>query len=188
MELFRLTWDKVDLQHNILTVQGKQAANSSESSRRFVPINEFAHRAFEELHRRSAGSEYVCPGDHPVDDGNQQDWRSWFEGAVKRAGVVNFRFHDLRHTFASRLVMEGVPLSAVQELLGHRSIVTTQRYAHLAPDHQKANVGKLAAYAPKPEIAPNNVAVIPRRPLPGKQQKSDPEVPQKLPMGKRRSS
>ncbi len=53
---------------------------------------------------------------------------------IRRAKVVKFRFHDLRHTFASRLVQAGVPLKAVQELLGHASIEMTMRYAHLAPD------------------------------------------------------
>ena len=55
-----------------------------------------------------------------------------FNTAVRRAGVEDFTFHDLRHTFASRLVMKGVSLKAVQELLGHTDIKMTMRYAHLA--------------------------------------------------------
>ena len=54
---------------------------------------------------------------------------------VRAHKLENFRIHDLRHTFASWLVMEGVPLFAVSKLLRHSSIQMTERYAHLAPDH-----------------------------------------------------
>jgi hypothetical protein len=52
---------------------------------------------------------------------------------IRRSKVKNFRFHDLRHTFASRLVQSGVQIQVVQELLGHATLEMTQRYAHLAP-------------------------------------------------------
>ncbi|MBW2471181.1 MAG: tyrosine-type recombinase/integrase, partial [Deltaproteobacteria bacterium] len=57
-------------------------------------------------------------------------------GAVKRAGIENFTFHDLRHTFASHFVMAGGSLRALQQILGHNKIETTMRYAHLSPDHK----------------------------------------------------
>jgi site-specific recombinase XerD len=70
---------------------------------------------------------------------------------VRRAGIDNLHWHDLRHTFASRLVMGGVDLRTVQELLGHKPILMTMRYAHLSRDHKLGAVERLD---PKPQIAP----------------------------------
>ncbi len=63
-----------------------------------------------------------------------------FSRAVKLAGIPHVRFHDLRHTFASHLVMRGVDLRTVQELLGHKDLRMTIKYAHLAPDHMRKAV------------------------------------------------
>ena len=71
----------------------------------------------------------------------------------KAADIENFTWHDLRHTFASRLVMAGADLSSVQKLLGHKSILMTMRYAHLAPGHLQDAVEKLAAAAPAQQLA-----------------------------------
>jgi integrase len=76
--------------------------------------------------------------------------RYWFERVLKTAQIEGFHWHDLRHTFASRLVMAGVNLRGVQEALGHKSIAMTVRYSHLLPEYQLDAVERLV---PKPAEA-----------------------------------
>ena len=74
--------------------------------------------------------------------------RTGFEHAAQRAGITDFRFHDLRHTFASRLVMAGVDIRTVQELMGHKTIAMTLRYSHLSPDHKRKAMEALESKFP----------------------------------------
>ena len=62
-----------------------------------------------------------------------------------RAGLEDFRFHDLRHSFASKLFMAQVDLYTVKELMGHATIQMTERYAHLAPEHKASAVEKIVS-------------------------------------------
>ncbi|MCH8328393.1 MAG: site-specific integrase [Candidatus Marinimicrobia bacterium] len=77
--------------------------------------------------------------------------RAWvgrkFRRLTKRAGIVNFRFHDLRHDFCSRLVQAGQPLHVVAALAGHEDISTTQRYAHLSPESKRKAIAVLNGYS-----------------------------------------
>ncbi len=73
---------------------------------------------------------------NPLTGKPYKDIRVAFHTALKRAKIKDFRFHDLRHTFASHMVMAGVDLSTVKELLGHKTLEMTNRYAHLAPNHK----------------------------------------------------
>ena len=68
------------------------------------------------------------------------DIRKSYSTALRKSGITNFRFHDLRHTFASQLVMSGVDLNTVRELLGHKDIAMTLRYSHLAQSHKQRAV------------------------------------------------
>lgn len=73
-----------------------------------------------------------------------------FSTSLKKCGINNFRFHDLRHTFASHLVMNGVDLNTVRKLLGHKTIKMTLRCSHLSPDHKKRAVEMLGqVFLPK---------------------------------------
>ena len=80
--------------------------------------------------------------------------RQW-EGWLIEAKVENFHWHDLRYTFASRLVMAGIDLYAVKELLGHNSIEMTERYAHLDPSYLKQAVEALVSGY---KLAPVNIS------------------------------
>ena len=129
-EEYGLLWENVSLPRRVLTV-----VRSKNGSMRHVPLNQGAVQALESLRRQHAGSEFVC--------GGAREPRRWFEPVLEGANVTRFSWHCLRHTFASRLVMAGVDLRTVQELLGHKVIAMTVRYAHLAPKHTLAAVERL---------------------------------------------
>ena len=141
-EQFNLTWAGVDLEQKNLLVMGKGSRGRG-PKRRFVPINESAQKALLKLHRISNGSPFVCPRKKCE---GQRDFSKWFEQTVGRAGIPDLTWHDLRHTFASRLVMGGVDIRTVGEVLGHASIVTTMRYAHLSQEHRHSAVQTLDSW------------------------------------------
>jgi integrase len=81
-------------------------------------------------------------------------FRSAWEAALAAARIESFRFHDLRHTFASWLVQRGRTLKEVQEALGHQTITMTMRYSYLAPDHLRAAGAALDGMLPAPQTEP----------------------------------
>ncbi|HEU5188998.1 MAG TPA: tyrosine-type recombinase/integrase, partial [Methylomirabilota bacterium] len=71
-------------------------------------------------------------------------------GALRAARIEDFRFHDLRHTFASRLAMAGVDLATLRELMGHKTMAMTLWYRHVSPDHRRAAIERLVSRESKP--------------------------------------
>jgi integrase len=133
-EVFNLRWQDVNLQGKTLTVAG-EGAKSSET--RHIPLNAEALATLKAWKEQASGTGYVFPGE---DDKPMTDVKTAWLELLKNAGIVGFRWHDMRHDFASRLVMAGVPLNTVRDLLGHTDIKMTLRYAHLAPDSKAAAV------------------------------------------------
>jgi integrase len=133
-EAFNLTWADVDLKNKLITVEGD---TSKSGQTRHIPLNREALDTLTKWKEQGAGKGYVFPGQN----GNRLDnvKKSW-AGLLKLAKVEKFRWHDLRHTFASKLVMAGVPLNTVRDLMGHSDIKMTLRYAHLAPGTKAAAV------------------------------------------------
>jgi integrase len=134
-EQYGLTWECIDLDRRMLTIP-----LSKNGGLRHVPLNDQAVAALLEIRK--------CSNDQPYLFLNRYGQRlvsprEWFDPAVKAAKLKNFTWHCLRHTFASRLIMAGVDLRTVQELMGHKTIQMTVRYAHLAPKHQLAAVQRL---------------------------------------------
>jgi integrase len=145
-ELYTLAWENVNLSRRLLTVP-----RSKNGEVRHVPLNSPAHAALETLRKMSGPSGHVFRNKR---NGRLTGPRFWFEPVLKAAKVRNFTWHCLRHTFASRLVMIGESLRTVQDLMGHKQISMTVRYAHLTPRHQLAAVERLAASSPAAQ-APN---------------------------------
>jgi integrase len=141
-ELFALTWGSIDLGAGRLTVHGTTAKSGTT---RHIPLNSEAVavlRAWRDQAAETSGLVFSGRAGAPLDNVR----RSW-EGVLRAAEVTRFRWHDLRHTFASKLVMAGVDLNTVRELLGHSDYKMTLRYAHLAPEHKAAAVAKLVVGA-----------------------------------------
>jgi integrase len=149
-ELFALRWDDLDFVKRQLRVVWNWTHGKLDSPKggrgRSIPMSaELGHVLHEHRHLRGPlvfcreGGGYLS-GDvvkHP------------FNRATRKAGVERIRFHDMRHSFASQLVMAGVPLKAVQEYLGHADLSMTMRYAHLSPTAKQDFIACLDSGVPE---------------------------------------
>ncbi|EGH00973.1 phage integrase family site specific recombinase [Pseudomonas amygdali pv. aesculi str. 0893_23] len=136
-ELFGLTWQAINFDRKVITVGG-DTAKTSET--RHIPMNTETFDTLKAWSKQSGASVFVFPG---LDGGRMEDVKSVWLKLLQEACITGFRWHDMRHDFASRLVMAGVPLNTVRDLLGHTDIKMTLRYAHLAPDVKAAAVDLL---------------------------------------------
>lgn len=134
-EILSLKWDNVDLRHGFILLD-----RTKNGERREIPVNDTLRDVLQGLTRR-LDIPYVF-FDAMTGKPYQEVKRS-FHSALRRAGIRDFRFHDLRHTFASQLVMAGVDITTVSKLLGHKSLTMTLRYSHLAPSHLTEAVKKI---------------------------------------------
>lgn len=136
-ELFGLTWADVDICNKLLTVR---ASTSKAQRTRRLPLNAEALDVLKRW-KRDATEGLVFSGAAGRMTNINRSWKA----LCVEANLADFRFHDCRHHFASKLAMAGVDLYTIKELLGHRDFATTQRYAHLAPEHHAAAVEVLTA-------------------------------------------
>lgn len=132
-EVLGLKWDQVRNDFIYLT---KTKSNKD----RQIPVNVAVETLLKKIRRdKHLTSPYVFTYQgEPV-----KDVKRSFASVIKKVGVTDFTFHDLRHTFASHFVMRGGSLKSLQELLGHASLTMTLRYAHLAESHQRQAVSLL---------------------------------------------
>lgn len=146
-EQLQLTWDDVDFDAKIATLRHTKAGEAQH-----VKLSPSAIRALARLRAQDQESKLVCPAD-ARDSNRRADWdrvRALVKLDEKSRGEKQaFHWHDLRHTFASRLVMAGVDILAVKELMRHKTLDVTLRYAHLAPDHLVEALDKLDSYSAK---------------------------------------
>lgn len=132
-EIFNLTWFDADLNRNILNVRQTKTGKD-----RVIPMNDKVQMMLEAIPKKN---EFVFTS--PRTNGKLIDLKKGFRKAVEEAKIFNLHFHDLRHTFATRLADAGVPLSVIAELLGHSDIRMTKRYSHASDKAKREAVQKL---------------------------------------------
>jgi integrase len=134
---YRLTWDMVDWSARMLHIPRTKNGEALH-----FPLADEALAALRLARMQSDGTGYVFRSSlHP--DSPVKDNRGWFKKALRLAGIADLRWHDLRHTFASWLRQEGVPLETIAELLGHKGLQMSLRYAHLGAAHLHEAVDRL---------------------------------------------
>lgn len=132
-EMLTLRWESVSFENRYLTILSE---NAKSKKNRTIPMNDTVFNMLSQWRVQNLNEEYVF-----VHEGKRVSFFQYpWQNLLKATGIENFRFHDLRHHFASKLVMAGVDLNVVRELLGHADLKMTLRYAHLAPAHTAAAV------------------------------------------------
>ena len=136
--ILELTWDKVDLFRKVIII-GKTKNGEPLG----IPMTNTVFKTLKGLAKiRRINSKLVFPSETGKKR-SRHNVSSAFKKACKRAGIEDFRFHDLRHDFGSNLVQRGISIYSVKELMGHKDVRTTQRYAHLSPDKLKVDIAVL---------------------------------------------
>ena len=136
-EILSLRWDQVDLGKETIRVERTKSGRP-----RFIPINSLLLSVLDTLRRQNGQSEFVFPDsktEKPI-----KNVKTSFKAACKKAQIKGLRFHDLRHTAASRMVEAGIDLVTVSKILGHSTIQMTMRYAHPTPENMRRAVEVLA--------------------------------------------
>ncbi len=160
-ELFDLAWENVDLERNVIFIPRTKSGIP-----RHIPIGGKLRIVLMRQEPQRTG---------PIFNINKRQLRRDFENTIKEAGILNFKFHDCRHTFASYYVMAGGDLLSLSRLLGHTSTAMTERYAHLAADFLAHRTVQFEAAIPLEESLPRKVghnlgtiAIRPTLNMPGK--------------------
>jgi integrase len=130
-EMQRLRWEDINFKNDVITL-----LKTKNGEVRRVPMSTNVKDMLLSMKEHST-SDVVFSLE---ETGESYNFRKSFETALKKSNITGFRFHDLRHTFASHLAMAGVDLNTVRELLGHKSLDMTLRYSHLSQDHKKRAV------------------------------------------------
>jgi integrase len=150
-EILGLKWEQVDLTHGFILLD-----TTKTGERRELPIDDTLSELFNSM-PHSIESIHVFTDK----DGNPyKSVKRSFNTACKRAGIHDFRMHDCRHTYASQMVMNGVDLTTVKELLGHKSLTMTLRYAHLAPGHKMKALNTLDKVLTKNKQLDNHLTIF----------------------------
>lgn len=158
-EQFQLKWRDVSLERRLISLPKTKSGKA-----RHIPLNAIACSALQERKRaqqdhpakqKEKGADHADQAYVFRDAGRdpQHNYRRWFNEALSEAKIKDYSWHCNRHTFASRLVMAGVDLRTVAELMGHSSIQMTMRYAHLAPQHNRAAVDRLVSLSDSRQTA-----------------------------------
>lgn len=136
MEILGLHWDDVDLNRGVITLH-----QTKNGERRVLPITGFVLTLLKEHSKvRSLNTNLVFPGKNLL---TPVDIRSPWETVLKKAEITDFRFHDLRHSAASYLAMNGASMAEIAEILGHKTLQMVKRYAHLSEAHTAKVVSKM---------------------------------------------